>query len=269
MKFRSISVILGMQTQQRTWVIGDVHGAAKGLTQCLDRAEVDLENDKVIQLGDVTDGYPDVYECMEILLGIKNLVALKGNHDEWFRQFCEKDFHPYHWNHGGPGTLESYLNHAGKPGMYSSTDAGYETALVSSDIPSAHRQFFMRQQLYHLDEHNRLFIHAGFKRGIPLEIQQRDDFYWDRTLWENAYEELLTDDGDDQIRFGAVKEFSTVHLGHTPTINWGSDQPLNAFNIWNLDTGAGHSGRLTIMDVDTKAYWQSDPMPELYERSFR
>ncbi|ULT39931.1 hypothetical protein KRR40_34415 [Niabella defluvii] len=42
------------------------------------------------------------------------------------------------------------------------------------------------------------------------------------------------------------------------------NQPLNAFNIWNLDTGAGSSGRLTIMDVDTKEYWQSDPLNELY-----
>jgi serine/threonine protein phosphatase 1 len=58
--------------------------------------------------------------------------------------------------------------------------------------------------------------------------------------------------------------FDEIYLGHTPTTNWQTDQPMKAFNIYNLDTGAGHSGRLTIMDIDSKAYWQSDPMAELY-----
>jgi serine/threonine protein phosphatase 1 len=40
---------------------------------------------------------------------------------------------------------------------------------------------------------------------------------------------------------------------------------MNAYNIWNLDTGAGFKGRLTIMEVETKAYWQSDLLTELYD----
>lgn len=35
-------------------------------------------------------------------------------------------------------------------------------------------------------------------------------------------------------------------------------------NVWNIDTGAGWSGKLTIMDIDTKEYWQSDFVKELY-----
>jgi serine/threonine protein phosphatase 1 len=36
-----------------------------------------------------------------------------------------------------------------------------------------------------------------------------------------------------------------------------------------MDTGAGHSGKLTIMDIDKKTFWQSDPLPELYPENFR
>jgi serine/threonine protein phosphatase 1 len=36
------------------------------------------------------------------------------------------------------------------------------------------------------------------------------------------------------------------------------------FNITNMDTGAGHTGKLTIMDIDSKIFWQSDPLPKLY-----
>jgi serine/threonine protein phosphatase 1 len=31
-----------------------------------------------------------------------------------------------------------------------------------------------------------------------------------------------------------------------------------------MDTGAGWAGKLTIMDVQTKEYWQSDPVQSLY-----
>ncbi|WP_229738692.1 metallophosphoesterase [Parapedobacter pyrenivorans] len=243
-----------MQKYGRTFVIGDVHGAAKALEQCLERSGADLTNDRIIQLGDVADGYADVYACVEILLRAKHLIALKGNHDDWFLDFINTDFHPHYWNHGGPGTLESYLEKADKPGRWRATESGYKTALVSSDIPHAHRQFFMRQRHYYVDERNRCYVHGGFKPGVPLELQRPQDFYWDRTLWENAQ---------------PVPEFHEVYLGHTPTINWETDQPMNAYNLWNLDTGAGHSGRLTIMDADTKEYWQSDALPDLYAKGYR
>ena len=31
---------------------------------------------------------------------------------------------------------------------------------------------------------------------------------------------------------------------------------MNAANIWNLDTGGGWYGFISIMDVDTKEVWQ-------------
>jgi serine/threonine protein phosphatase 1 len=53
-------------------------------------------------------------------------------------------------------------------------------------------------------------------------------------------------------------EFREIFIGHTPTMNWDTDKPMRAVNIFNIDTGARHGGRLTIMDVRTKQYWQSD-----------
>ncbi len=102
----------------KVWVMGDIHGAYKALVQCLERSAFDYEKDVLIQLGDVTDGYPDVYDCIEKLLKIKNLIAIKGNHDDWFKEFIETDFHPFYWTYGGKGTLISYLKIAGKEGRY-------------------------------------------------------------------------------------------------------------------------------------------------------
>ena len=71
----------------RTLVIADIHGAHRALRQVLERADFDPEEDLLISLGDITDNWPESAECVEELLGIRNLVAVKGNHafmaSEW------------------------------------------------------------------------------------------------------------------------------------------------------------------------------------------
>ena len=39
---------------------------------------------------------------------------------------------------------------------------------------------------------------------------------------------------------------------------------MNAVNVWNLDTGAGFYGKLTILDIETKEFWQSDVVKAIY-----
>lgn len=254
----------------RRFAMGDLHGAHKALLQCLARSSFDDQLDQLIQLGDVVDGYPDVYECVEELLKVKNLIVLKGNHDDWFQGFLDTGFHEAYWTYGGKGTLISYLNHSGKKGQIRSAGRGYKTSLGVKDIPEAHKTFFESQVLHYTDPQNRFFVHGGFNRHVSIAGQPRDTFYWDRTLWTEA---LQAHTYDKNIRlpeafFDAV-DFKEIYIGHTPTTKWGTDKPLRALNILNLDTGAGHSGRLTMMDIDTKEYWQSDPLPELYTENFR
>ncbi len=43
--------------------------------------------------------------------------------------------------------------------------------------------------------------------------------------------------------------------------------PMHVCNIWNLDTGGGWYGKLTIMNLQTKEYWQSDYVQDLYPKS--
>ena len=65
----------------RTLVIGDIHGANRALKQVLSLSNFDNEKDTLISLGDIADGWGEVPECVDTLLGIKNLVAIRGNHD--------------------------------------------------------------------------------------------------------------------------------------------------------------------------------------------
>ncbi|MBC6410606.1 MAG: hypothetical protein GDA51_00175 [Ekhidna sp.] len=52
-------------------------------------------------------------------------------------------------------------------------------------------------------------------------------------------------------------------MSHTLTLNGFQSTPVNAFNVWNLDMGAGIGGRLISMNIDTKLYWPSDEYPAL------
>ena len=45
----------------RRIVCGDIHGAHLALLQCLERSNFDFENDTLILIGDVVDGWPYVY----------------------------------------------------------------------------------------------------------------------------------------------------------------------------------------------------------------
>ena len=41
-------------------------------------------------------------------------------------------------------------------------------------------------------------------------------------------------------------------------------KPINACEVWLMDTGAGWSGVLSMMNVNTKEVFSSDPVPSLY-----
>ena len=56
-----------------------------------------------------------------------------------------------------------------------------------------------------------------------------------------------------------IPHFNEIFVGHTPTqlINKESI-PTKFSNLWMLDTGIFYiSGKLSIMNIDTKEFWQS------------
>lgn len=86
--------------------------------------------------------------------------------------------------------------------------------------------------------------------------QKESNYYWDRILWQDALDCL--GDTTSNVIYETNPDFKEIFIGHTPTTRWGKKQPKNAHNIYNLDTDAGDSRRLTIMEIETKEYWQSD-----------
>ncbi|MEL1245123.1 metallophosphoesterase family protein [Flavobacterium sp. DGU11] len=233
----------------RNLVIGDIHGSYKALKQILERSAA-TPNDRLIFLGDYVDGWGQSPEVIDHLIGLKsnfNCIFIRGNHDDLLLTWLKTGEYSEEWfNHGGRITMECYNT-------------------LDKDKIQLHILFLESLEDYYLDDSNRLFVHAGFTNlnGVKHEYFKRM-FYWERTLWETALA-LDKNIGHEHPyypkRFTLYKE---IFIGHTPVTRIGKTVPVNMANVWNVDTGAAFKGPLTIMDADTKEYWQSDPVQELY-----
>lgn len=218
----------------KTFVMGDVHGAYRALRQVLERSSFDYENDTLIFLGDIADGWPETKQAVDELLKIRNLKYIFGNHDFWTLEWMETGHADDIWiDQGGKATIKSYSK---------------ET------IPASHKNLLSASLPYFISN-EKLFVHAGIDPMMPLENQTLSTFLWDRNLVRMAM---------DFEQKGIKRDFTTfseIYVGHTP-ISGG--RPYKACNVWMMDTGAGWTGVLSIMDLETQEYFTSDPVPSLY-----
>tara|TARA_R100000789_G_C2992993_1_gene146632 strand:- start:322 stop:1050 length:729 start_codon:yes stop_codon:yes gene_type:complete len=234
----------------RTLAIGDIHGGLKGLVQLLERIDLST-TDKLIFLGDYVDGWSDSANTVSYLIELakqNTCVFIRGNHDDLTHKWLESGELNEKWlEHGGQSSIDAYRN-------------------FSDEEITEHLKFFQQMFNYYKDEHDRLFVHAGFTNlhGPNFEYHNTG-FYWDRTLWELA---LAIDPNlkpDDEFYPKRLKHFQEIYIGHTPVTRIGETKPVNKANLWNIDTGAAFKGPVSAIDVKTKEVYQSDPVYTLYK----
>lgn len=217
----------------RVFVIGDIHGACRALRQCLDRSRFDYEHDHLICLGDVSDGWPETKTAIDELMRIKKLTYILGNHDWWTLEWMRHGKVEQVWyNQGGKATIDAY--HDG--------------------VPPAHIRFLSEAVHYYVYK-NKLFVHAGIDPWKPLEEQGEETFLWDRSLASLALNQYRNAGAAN------ISTFDEIYIGHTP-VPYSS--PILSLGIWLMDTGAGWSGVLSMMNIDSKEVFTSDPVPTLY-----
>lgn len=245
----------------RTFVMGNIHGNAKGLHYLLSTVNFDYHNDTLIQLGDVADGWSETADCVEILLKIKNLISIRGNHDVWVNDWFQYGTTPIMWTQqGGQATIDSYIR----------------TGFLGNRF---HKDFWKDQIDWYIDEQNRLFIHAGWDyKYIPEEfhvsnLSERELFifqanakvnggttarecHWDRTIISGARSAASA-----KQNFKATQQFEEVFIGHTAS----PDGLVHQYgNLWNMDSGSGWNGRLSIMELESKTIVYAPTSKELY-----
>ena len=226
----------------KSFVVGDVHGGHRALKQVLDRSGFDKTQDQIIALGDLCDGWPETPQVLEALLTIQHRIIILGNHDDWFLNWishgCRMEWTEEIWvTQGGEATLKSYA---------------YQPP------PETHTQLLRSAKIWHKDAANRIFVHGGFNPVLPIERARRDDCLWDRELLHMAVKRHQRDPAH------RLTSYPEIYVGHTPTSLYKSDVPMHVCEVWAMDTGGGWEGRLSLMNLETKEVFQSDPVADLY-----
>ena len=217
----------------KTFVLGDIHGGHKALLQCLERSDFNKEKDELIFLGDAVDGWPQTKEVLEELMTIKNLIFIRGNHDDWAIGHYNTGEIPQVWaSQGGMATLKSM-----------------------SDADNDVIEFLKNKPVNIYSKNNKLFVHASYDDNVLLEEQTSEVLMWDRFLWNNRATQRI---------YG---KFEEIYVGHTSIWHQGFEHPTKFGNVWFMDTGGGWEGKLSMMDIDSKELFQSDLVSSLYPRN--
>lgn len=227
----------------RSYAIGDIHGQLALLHQAhariaADRARTGDAAAPVIHLGDLVDRGPDSRGVVDLLLRGqiegRNWVVLKGNHDRMFRHFLQGQRDPMLRADldflapriGGIETLASY----GLPPRTAPAQA-------AAAVPAGHSDFLGGLPAYHL-RGEVLFVHAGIRPGLPLDLQTEDDMTWIR---------------DDFLGDPRPHPWLVIH-GHTHR-----PAPEHHGNRVNIDSGAAYGGPLTAIVVEGREVFVLGP----------
>lgn len=231
----------------RVYAVGDIHGRVDLLERLAIRIKLDAKNSDaarkvLVFLGDYVDRGFNSKDVLDFLIEHEfedfETHFLLGNHEQWMLQFLDDVEIGSNWlAYGGDATLHSY-------GVRIEPLAPLEDELPIAQrnlriaLPKAHLDFLERLKLTH-QEGDYLFVHAGIRPGVPLELQKLTDLLWIR----NQFLESGTEHG-----------FCVVH-GHTVT-----SAPDVHKNRIGIDTGAFASGILTalVLEGDEQRFLQTD-----------
>lgn len=209
---------------KNVFAIGDIHGCVDKLCSLMDKISIDFDRDMLVFLGDYIDRGSHSFEVVEYLTDLKKkhpeIVFLKGNHEDMLEKYLYgPDKYTYLLN-GGQQTLESYMKKS-SPDMQA--------------IPRKHLDFF-ESLVFFYETDNYIFVHAGLRENIPLNMQEYDDLLWIRG-------EFILSDYD----FG-----KQVVFGHTPLT-----EPLVQPNKIGIDTGAVYGNKLTCVKLPALEFYSA------------
>lgn len=235
-----------MKKINNAYCVGDIHGWLIALKELLDAVDFDYNNDQLISLGDLCDRGPDSWGVVDLLLKIKNLVLIQGNHDIWMKEHLSRvnlgESPDMGWlSNGGIATLDSYK----RMGW---ADVQEHEKLYNSALP------------YYVED-NVCFVHGGFDREWKIAEQHPGNLCWDREL----VDQMMSCNGGQKLR--TADNFDEIFIGHTPTLCWYETKPgtgnkeittpIIKGGVVNLDTGCGKGGPLTLWNLKTREWIQT------------
>lgn len=245
----------------RRLIVGDIHSNFNLLTEVLDKAAFQPENDILYSVGDLCDRGSQPGRVLRYLKELPHFRGVLGNHDLFIEYYLCTGNADFGWtgNNGGRGTLNvlrSFRESEKKEFMH--WFASFPVIRVEDDAVVVHGGI---PSVYTEKELERA---AASKRPVPLlysrkvDASELEEFLWDRSYLASA----LSEAGCRQTIpfFDFLPPLNTdkrIFIGHTPL---DTHRPFYSekYHLVAIDTGAGtKSGPLTLLDMDTLEYWQA------------
>ena len=223
----------------RIYAIGDIHGRRDLFEDLVALIEADdttrgAAETTIVLLGDLIDRGPDSAGVLDAVIALKARRALRviaGNHEEMLLAgFERREVLRAFITYGGRETLLSYgLDRE----TFNEATLAELQAMLPGLVPKRHLAF-IREMENQVRCGDYLFVHAGIRPGVGLELQRLSDLRWIRS-------EFLEDKRDHGV--------IVIH-GHT--IADAVDERPNRIGI---DTGAYASGVLTAIGLEGTERW--------------
>lgn len=207
----------GLNEHGRDFVVGDLHGCLDLLLGKMEEVDFDAGKDRMFSVGDLVDRGPESMECL-YLIKQPWFHPVQGNHEDMMLKVVLDDNDPLHWWMNGGGWQQAAdpdeiikLCEKVRKLPYSIT---IETK--DGDIGVCHSQ---------PPSHDWIDTEAPTERDIQVMLWARETVY--------------------QPDSEAIEGVNKTYHGHTIL-----DEPLVIANMNFIDTGAFHTGNLTIVQID-------------------
>lgn len=208
----------------RTIVIGDIHGCIRELKSLIKKlikdGEYVLDEDRLIFLGDYIDRGDDSRAVVDYVRDLcnnhKNIIALRGNHEEMAYDFW-KNGNKLWFRNSGQFTIQEYKD---------------EETLLLDQKAFADDVCWGKSLPVYFEDDNFIYVHAGFSGYWNTEADYDEDYM----LW--ARKEFI---------YEGKRCRKTVIFGHTPF----SNVPFftGGGNLC-IDTGCVYGERLTAVIIE-------------------
>lgn len=220
------------------YAVGDVHGQADLLVPLISEIlrevrEVPGREAIVIFLGDYIDRGPLSRNVVDVVMRLHDVpfvrvICLCGNHEDMLLKFLDDPNEAAPWlASGGIETLLSYGLDAQNARSAPESFSSLRDRLLAV-MPQSHVDFYRDLKMM-VQVGSYVFVHAGVRPGVPLELQSEQDLMWIRRPFLDAKMPA------DKI---------VVH-GHTPA----TEPEFHPHRI-GIDTGAYATGVLTALKLN-------------------
>jgi len=211
---------------RKVYAVGDLHGCYTLFMKELEKINFDFQQDLIVSVGDFIDrGYENL-ECIQ-LLSEPWFISIRGNHEDiCIRGPSSSEYKRFHKENGGEWF---YLI---------KEEVQFYIIKLFEQLPIALELNFQNKKIG--------FVHAHLEQNDWLEFKSllltdtNNRMIQDHALW-----------GCERInihnrQYIQVSNIDAVILGHTVF-----KQPFRRDNCYYIDTGAGHGGKVTLLDLST------------------